>query len=124
MQTTSKIQRINKNSLEKILDGSVQDEHLVMIKFYGQECHLCHGLAPVYRELADTYDDVLFYAFNMSDGGNYIEEKYGFEGTPSICIAKTEGINTFVKFLKEPEKPDEKTWYHKDDIKKLIERYR
>tara|TARA_Y100001963_G_scaffold158763_1_gene259610 strand:- start:684 stop:1061 length:378 start_codon:yes stop_codon:yes gene_type:complete len=125
METINPVQRIGRKSLEKILDGAVQDSHLVMIKFYGADCYLCHGLAPIYKELASSYEDVLFYAFNMQDdGGQWVEEKYGFEGTPSICLVQTEGVNTMVKFLKEPEKPDRETWYYKDDIIKFIERYR
>ena len=124
MEQESKIKRITRKSLEMILDGVVKEQHAVVIKFYGEECYLCHNLAPLYRSLPDTYKDVKFYAFNMSDGGEYIEKKYGFEGTPSLCIAMTDGIGTQVKFLKEPKKPDRQTWYHKDDIIKFIERYK
>lgn len=118
------IKRITLSSLEKILDGIVRDEHDVVVKFYGDECYLCHGLKPVYEEIAETYKDIKFYVFNMADGGEYVENKYGFEGTPSICFVKTGPKRSEVKFLKEPSKPDRQTWYYKDDIKKFIERYK
>ena len=118
------IKRITLKSLEQILDGGVDKEHLVVIKFYGEECYLCHGLAPIYRRLAKSYDDVIFYAFNMADGGEYVETKYGFQGTPSLCVAKT-GENSFgYKFLSEPAQPDKESWYYENDIKKFIERYK
>tara|TARA_R110002074_G_scaffold244117_3_gene415875 strand:+ start:406 stop:774 length:369 start_codon:yes stop_codon:yes gene_type:complete len=120
----AKIKRIDRKSLEMILDGQVDQPHSVVIKFYGEHCYLCHNLSAFYKELPDLYEDVKFYAFNMADGGEYIETKYGFEGIPSICLAKTSGIDTQVKFLKEPKKPDRETWYYKDDIKKFIETYK
>jgi len=124
MQQKSNIKRITRASLEKILDGNVEDEHLVVIKFYGDECYLCHGLAPIYKDLANQYNDVIFYVYNMSDEGAYIEKKYGFEGTPSICVAKTGPKYAGYKFLKEPAKPHRESWYYRDDIRKFIERYK
>lgn len=124
MEQESKITRITRKSLEKILDGVVKEEHAVVIKFYGEACYLCHNLAPFFKDLPDMYEDVKFYAFNMADGGEYIEQKYGFEGTPSFCLAKTNGVQTEVNFLDEPKKPDRQTWYHEKDIKRFIERYK
>ena len=66
------------------------------------------------------YEDVVPYAFNMADGSEYIEQKYGFEGTPSMCLAKTYGIDTQVKFLKEPKKPDKETQIMKMILKNLL----
>ena len=120
----NKITRIDRKSLEMILDGGVEEQHAVVIKFYGEHCYLCHTRSTFYKELPEIYEDVKFYAFNMANDGEYIEKKYGFEGIPSICLAKTSGVETQVKFLKEPKQPDKETWYYKDDIKKFIETYK
>ena len=72
----SNIKRIDKKSLEMILDGEILIEHSVVIKFYGTHCHLCHALAPVYRSISDEHEDVLFYAYNMEHAGEEIESKY------------------------------------------------
>lgn len=67
------VQRIDRSSVKKILDGYVYREHSVMIKFYGANCGYCHHLAPIYKKLADRYDDIHFYAFNMEDGDGFEE---------------------------------------------------
>lgn len=120
----SRTQRIDRKSLEMIMDGEVDDSHSVMIKFYSSECYLCHGLAPVYKEISDKHEDVLFYVYNMNDGGDQIEAKYGLDGVPTLCLVRTAGENTKVKIMPNPEKPDKVTWYYEDEINEFIERYK
>ena len=117
------VQRIDRNSVKKILDGYVKNEHSVVIKFYSADCGYCHNLAPFFKQLSYTYDDVLFYAFNMKDGEGF-EDKYNFEGVPTICCVKTKGRSTQVSFVPEPDDPvhgDDGTWYHPQELIKFID---
>lgn len=120
------VQRIDRKSVKKILDGKVRDEYSVVIKFYSSTCGYCHNLAPFYTRLAETYDDVYFYAFNMEDGDG-LEDKYRFEGVPTICHVKTKGRGTKINFAPEPEDPsggDDGTWYHPQELIKFIEQHK
>lgn len=120
------VQRINRDSVKKILDGYVNERHSVVIKFYGANCGYCHNLAPIYKELSDSYSDIHFYAFNMEEGDGF-EQKYDFHGVPTICHVETNGNNTRISFIEEPEEPDsgaEGTWYTKDELANFIDKFR
>ncbi len=120
----ARTQRIDKKSLEMIMDGEVDDKHSVVIKFYSSQCYLCHGLAPIYKRISEQHEDVMFYVFNTQKDGQYLEAKYGFDGVPTICFVRTEGKSTRIKILPEPDKPDDATWYYEDQINEFIERYK
>ena len=116
------VSRISRRSLEQILGGKVGERHDVVIKFYGQNCHLCHGLRDKFVQISDEYENIFFYAFNMDDGKG-LEKKYGFEGVPSICHVRT-GTRPKIHFLEEPKKPHKETWYHPTGIRMFIDKYR
>ena len=116
------VSRISRKNLEQILGGKVQERHDVVIKFYGQNCHLCHALRDKFVEISDEYENMFFYAFNMDDGKG-LEKKYGFEGVPSICHVRT-GTRPKVHFLEEPKKPHKETWYHSTGIRMFIDKHR
>jgi thiol-disulfide isomerase/thioredoxin len=115
--------RINRRNLEQIMGGEVKQPYEVIIKFYGQNCHLCHALRDKFVDISDDYDDIHFYAFNMDDGKG-LEKKYGFDGVPSICYVRTGGMRPVVKFMQEPEKPHKETWYHPTGIRTFIDKNR
>ena len=119
-------QRINREDLEKIMDGGVAEKHSVMIKFYSQTCFMCHALAPIYMRISDKHEDVLFYVYNMLEdaAGEIIEAKYGLDGVPSLCLVRTDGEHTKIKMMPNPQEPDKETWYYEDDIDDFIERYK
>jgi thiol-disulfide isomerase/thioredoxin len=122
------VQRIDRNSVKKILDGYVSEEHSVIIKFYSSTCGYCHNLAPFFKELSENYEDINFYAFNMEDGDGF-EEKYDFEGVPSICHVRTNGRYTKINFVPEPDEPvagedGSGTWYHPQQLVKFIEQHK
>ena len=116
------VSRISRRSLEQILGGKVAERHDVVIKFYGQNCHLCHALRDKFVEISDEYENMFFYAFNMDDGKG-LEKKYGFEGVPSICHVRT-GTRPKIHFLEEPKKPHKETWYHPTGIRMFIDKHR
>ena len=117
------VQRIDRNSVKRILDGYVDEKHSVVIKFYGAGCGYCHNLAPIYKELSDKYSDIHFYAFNMDEGEGF-EEKYDFYGVPSICYVHTNGPDTKFHFISDPEEPDSGgagTWFKAQHLIDFLE---
>jgi|ETNmetMinimDraft_21_1059911.scaffolds.fasta_scaffold100290_2 thiol-disulfide isomerase/thioredoxin len=117
-------QRIDRKSLDMIMNGEVNEKHSVVIKFYSAQCHMCHALAPIYKRISDEHEDVTFYVYNTYHDGEELEAKYGFEGVPTICFVRTEGENTRIKFLPDAEEPNSLTWYYEDQIHTFIERYK
>ena len=117
--------RIDRRSLEQILNGEVQDEHDVVIKLYGTNCHLCHALKPEYEKISENHNGIYFFAFNMKDGKG-LEERFGFSGVPTICYVKTGGKNTKVTFMKDPdpENADSQMWYRPEEITQFIKNNR
>jgi hypothetical protein len=51
-----------------------------------------------------------------------IEKQMKFNGVPTISLIKTGNSNPKVRFLSEPEEPNEQTWYKVKDIKEFIEK--
>jgi len=117
------VTRINRRNLEQILGGKVAEEHQVIIKFYGSNCHLCHALKPQFVDISDEYEGLHFYAFNMEEGDG-LEKKFGFEGVPSICYVKTGGFRPMIRFMDDPVKPHKEMWFHPVAIRKFIDKNR
>ena len=117
------VSRVNRRNLMQIMSGEVKEPHNVVIKFYGQNCHLCHALRDQFVDISNEYDDVHFYAFNMEDG-NGLEKKYGFEGVPSICYVRTGGLRPHVRFMEDPAKPHKETWFDPTGIRIFIDKNR
>tara|TARA_Y100001937_G_scaffold124481_1_gene189273 strand:+ start:890 stop:1126 length:237 start_codon:yes stop_codon:yes gene_type:complete len=69
----------------------------------------------------EEYEDIHFFAFNV-DNDPSIEKKLKFNGVPTISLIKTNTGNTTpkVRILKDPDQPNEKTWYRISDIRKFI----
>lgn len=118
----SKIQRIDKASVIKILDGQVKGKHSIVIKFYAPHCGLCHNLSDYYKEIAGSYDDIMFFAFNMDDDNGELEQKYGFYGIPTFFHVKTAGNKTKATLMPEPNEPNEHTYYRVSEIKEFIDK--
>ncbi len=119
------VTRISNNSLEKILSGEIKENSTCVLKFYSNECHLCHSLSEYYTTISEDekYKDIHFLAFNIADSPN-IEKKLNFNGVPTIFIIHTNVGNRMptLRLLPEPEKPNDKTWYRVSDIKRFIDK--
>ena len=122
------VKRITTEGLEKILHNKVLTPVTCVVKFYSNQCHLCHALQKYYIDIADEYAldrNIVFYAYNMDDDPS-IQKMLKFEGVPTIAVVNPnpgrsqKKLSNF-KILEEPESPHEKTWYRVRDIKNLIE---
>tara|TARA_B100000214_G_C23456566_1_gene396276 strand:- start:129 stop:503 length:375 start_codon:yes stop_codon:yes gene_type:complete len=119
------VTRISSESLDKILNGEVKENSTCVLKFYSNECHLCHALSDYYTDISneEKYKDLHFLACNVADCPD-IEEKLSFNGVPTIFVIHTNVGNRkpTIRLLPEPAKPNHKTWYKVGDIKRFINR--
>ena len=117
------VDRLSTPALKKILNGEVKEDATCVVKFYSNGCHLCHNLKDYYEDLsgAKDYEDIHFFAFNV-DNYPEIEKQLKFNGVPTISVIKTYADNTNpkIRILRDPENPNEQTWYKINDIKSFI----
>jgi len=119
------VTRISKESLEDLLKGKVKEDATCVLKFYSNECHLCHALQDYFVAISDIekYNDLHFFAYNIDDNPK-IEKQLGFKGVPTIFVIHSNIGNRPAtwRLLPEPEKPNDTTWYKVNDIKDFIDK--
>jgi hypothetical protein len=117
------VDRLSTPALKKILNGEVKEDATCVVKFYSNGCHMCHNLKDYYEVLSGTkdYEGIHFFAFNV-DNYPEIEKQLKFNGVPTISLIKTYADNTNpkIRILRDPENPNEQTWYKIKDIKSFI----
>ena len=113
-----KVQRLSEDALQKIINGQAKPATCV-IKFYSNGCDFCHALSEHYIDIAEDYEDVEFFAFNVDDAPN-VADDLGLNGVPRITLVKTGRHSTKMKILDDPENPHQKTWYTSQYIKDFI----
>jgi thiol-disulfide isomerase/thioredoxin len=118
------VNRISKEAIMKMKRGQVNvaDPAACVIKFYSNNCHLCHALSTYYRDISDSYEDVMFFAYNVDDDES-ISEMLDLNGVPSITMFKIKkGVEAVVKNLADPENPNKETWFTVKEIKNFIDK--
>ena len=120
------VSRISKEVIEKIMSGGLRDDDktTVVVKFYSNGCHYCHALSEYYINISnqEEYEDVYFFAHNIDDSQS-LAEKLKLNGVPSIALFQTmNGKCIKTRLLKDPDTPNEKTWYTTSQIKNFINR--
>ena len=117
------VDRLSTEGLKKILGGKVKEDATCVIKFYSNDCHLCHNLKEYYEDISNhsEYDDIHFFAFNV-DSYPAIEKQLNFNGVPTISLVKTFSSprKAKIRVLADPENPNEATWYTVRSIKDFI----
>ncbi len=118
------VSRIPEDSLRKIMKGNVNISGITtcVVKFYSNSCHLCHALSSYYRDISDLeeYEDVYFYAYNIDDDPD-IAKKLRLNGVPSIGLFNiSRGRESKPVILRDPERPNQETWYSVKDITGFI----
>tara|TARA_R100000008_G_scaffold57544_1_gene35587 strand:- start:1534 stop:1872 length:339 start_codon:yes stop_codon:yes gene_type:complete len=108
-----------------ILSGQVKEAATCVVKFYSNNCHLCHNLREYYADISDyeRYSRLKFFAFNVDDHPQ-IEKTMKFSGVPSIVVIHTNIGNRrpTTRLLPEPEEPNDSTWYRVREITSFIDR--
>ena len=64
-------ERLSKKALQIILSGKVKEDAAVAVKFYSNGCHYCHSLKDAYEDLADEFDEEVFFSL-ASEGQTMI----------------------------------------------------
>ncbi len=119
-----KVERLSFQALKKILNGSIRETATCVIKFYSNDCHYCHALKEYYEDLANTYEDIYFFAFNTGDT-SAVDRLIKISGVPTIALVRSHAGGTpIIRILEEPIKPNDHTWYRSSDIKNFIERHK
>ena len=117
------VNRLSIEALNKILTGKVKEDSTCVVKFYSNDCHLCHSLQEYYMDISNEEDfsDLHFFAFNVDDN-KMIEKRLKFNGVPTITMIKTyaSDMKPRVRVLSDPSEPNEKTWYTTKYIKDFI----
>ena len=121
------VNRISTKAMEKIISGGLNDvdKTTVVVKFYSNGCHFCHALSEYFGGISDEDDfqDVYFFAYNVDDSEGSISQKLKLNGVPSIGLFQTQnGKCTKTRLLKDPDKPNESTWFTSKQIKSFIKR--
>ena len=113
------VARINREALDSLLGGQVKENVTIVLKFYSNDCHLCHSLKSYYEDISNKkeYEDLYFFAYNIDDYPE-IEKRMKFKGVPTIFVihANIGNRRPKISILPEPEKPNDKTWYRSSDI--------
>ena len=119
------IDRLTNKALQKIIKGQIKENASCVIKFYANDCHLCHALSEYYKDIAEDeqFSDVHFFAFNIKDNSS-MEKKLKFNGVPTIAVVNMTETERppKIRIMPEPDPPNEKTWYFSKDIKEFINR--
>mgnify|MGYP003140290946 CR=1 len=116
------IERLSKSALLKLLSGDVLEDGTCVIKFYSNNCHLCHALKDTYEEIAEDHSDIYFFAFNTKDDPG-ITKVLKFDGVPNIFMFKIKkGKKPDIIRITEPKDPHKETWYTPRDIRSFIEK--
>ena len=117
------IVRLTPDALRKILSGQVKSPATCVVKFYSNDCPLCHNLKEYFEDIAkkEKYSDLLFFAFNVGDYPP-IESQLKFNGVPTISLIKAGLAKPKVRFCPEPDKPNDQTWYTSNDIVQFIDK--
>tara|TARA_R110000824_G_scaffold42030_6_gene124352 strand:- start:192 stop:581 length:390 start_codon:yes stop_codon:yes gene_type:complete len=126
----SKVERLSKAALQKILSGNVTEDTTCFVKFYSNTCPMCHNLRNSYIDIAEEYltatkereqNKLRFFAFNIDDYPE-AERVLNFQGVPTVVMIKTSKKRPRILTLADPPKPNQDTWYNLGDIKTFIEK--
>ena len=116
------VERLSKRALQQILQGKINEEAAtIVVKFYSNTCHYCHALHEPYKNIAEEYKDLHFFAFNVTDYPD-IERILSFRGIPTICVMKFGKRVPKIRVMPDPSRPHKETWYRATDIKSFIEK--
>ncbi len=119
------VTRISREALDNLLKGEIKEPTTVVLKFYSNNCHLCHNLRDYFLQVSDKeeYGKLHFFAYNIDDYPE-IEDNLRFKGVPTIAVIHTNMARRRPKvhILPEPENPNDKTWYRVSDICNFLNR--
>jgi thiol-disulfide isomerase/thioredoxin len=104
------------------LIGMVKSGSQAVIKFYSKNCKYCVELNSIYVKLSEEFTNLEFYKISIdSHPESTLPEVLMFAGVPSILLLNGRGTRKY-RFLAEPKKPSQKTWYTKEHVKQFLKK--
>ena len=63
------VTRISRDALDNVLRGDIKENSTFVLKFYSNNCHLCHNLREYFVDVSnkEEYEDLHFFAYNIDD---------------------------------------------------------
>lgn len=81
---------INNDNYKQLLD----DNNLLIIKFYADWCGPCQNYAPIFEEFASKYKDAPLFVCNIDDSKR-VAAKFGVRSIPSTLVIKDGKVAAF-----------------------------
>lgn len=113
------VERLSLRGFEKIIRGRTNNEAPCIVKFYSMGCPYCVALKQPFEEIADSHNELFFFAFNTADHPQ-LDNTINVNGVPSICMVKPGIFRPQVLVMDDPKEPDDETWYTKEQIEQFI----
>jgi len=66
-----------------------QNNEIVVLDFWAQWCGPCHQFAPIFEEVSEMYDDVVFGKVN-SEEEQKLSSYFGIRSIPTIIVLREE----------------------------------
>lgn len=102
---------------EKNYKQIVNSDKVAVVVFTSPFCHLCNKLKPILKKLEKRYKDVGFYVTDVNKEEKLTKLLVKEDGVPTGFIVKDGSIFK----IKDPEKPDDNSWYSEKYLQELIE---
>jgi len=92
-------------------------EDTSIVFFTSSGCHLCVKLKPIIKKLEKEYRNINFYTCDTNKEEKLSNVFIKEDGVPTGFVVR--GGSIFK--IKDPENPDDKSWYSKKYLAELIE---
>tara|TARA_Y100000593_G_scaffold39218_1_gene75791 strand:- start:540 stop:893 length:354 start_codon:yes stop_codon:yes gene_type:complete len=110
---------IQKTNTKNFIDDVLNNTKSCVVKFKSEGCHLCHGLAPTYKTLAEKYqNDFDFFTVDI-DENKKLSDMFATTGVPTLCIFGKEEAHE----IPDPEQPDGSAWFTKEYIEDALDTF-
>lgn len=91
-----------------------------VIKFYSKNCQYCTELSGIYTKISGEFRNLDFYKISIdTHPESTLPDVLMFSGVPSILMLNGRGERKY-RFLDEPKKPSQKTWYTEEHVKRFL----
>jgi thiol-disulfide isomerase/thioredoxin len=95
----------------------LSSEQTAMVFFTSSGCHLCLKLKPILKKLEKQYaGSINFYLCDIDKEKKLSNHILKDEGVPTGFIMK----DSLIFKIKDPESPDNDSWYSEEYLQKLI----
>lgn len=107
------MKKFNEKNYKEVLDTN----KTAMIFFTSAGCHLCVKLKPIVASLEKTHKSLSFYSCDINKEKKLAKVFLKDEGVPTGFVAREGSLFK----IKDPESPDDDSWYSKKYLEELIE---